>query len=116
MPDDALLRKLMLYFRPGVLAMFHNESDKYAIQTDEFEGSVRIRDSYSGAADECYLSVEFGFRACKNGEWAVAAWGPDLAKATEGERILWIGFQLDQDAVVPERDPRFQKWVERYIN
>jgi hypothetical protein len=48
--------------------MFYNESEKYSIQTDEFEGKVRIRDGYCEGSDEMYLNVSFGFRACKNGE------------------------------------------------
>ena len=51
----------MRYYRPAVLAMFYNQPEKYSIQTDEFEGKVRIRDSYyrkSGEdnSDSTYLS------------------------------------------------------------
>ncbi len=56
----------MRYYHSGVLAMFLSQSEKYSIQTDEFEGSVRIRDS---CPDGAYLSVDFGFRECRNGEW-----------------------------------------------
>src|SRR6266849_6455216 len=73
----------MRYYRPAVLAMFYNQPEQYSIQTDEFEGKVRIRDSYyrkSGEdnSDSTYLSVAFGFRACRNGEWAIAAYTPDF--------------------------------------
>src|ERR1017187_6241842 len=76
----------MRYYLSNVLAMFYNQSEKYSIQTDEFEGTVRIRDSYlrskGNTRDETYLNVEFGFRACRHGEWAIAAYGPDLDKAS----------------------------------
>src|ERR1035438_3250846 len=88
----------MRYYRPAVLAMFYNQSEKYSIQTDEFEGTVRIRDTYwesrKDTSDETYLKVAFGFRACRNEEWAVAAYGPDLAKASADEQRLWTGFEV----------------------
>ena len=119
MSKDELLSNLMRYYRPSVLAMFHNQSDKYVIQTEEFEGTVRIRDSYrdpqDGTENESWLNVSFGFRASRDGEWAVAAWGPDLAKASNNERKLWSGFQMDERALAVAHDPRFQKWVSRYI-
>jgi hypothetical protein len=64
----------------------HSQADKYAIQTDEFEGTVRVRDNRA-LEDESYLSVGFGFRACRNGEWAVAAYGRDLDRATRAWRL-----------------------------
>src|SRR5260370_40233499 len=40
------VRRLFYYFRPDVLSVFHNRPDKYAIETDDFWGDVRIRDGY----------------------------------------------------------------------
>lgn len=113
----------MKYYRPAVLAMFYNQPEKYSIQTDEFEGAVRLQDSYyrkfgENAADRMYLNVEFGFRSCRNGEWAVAAFAPDLAKASPDEQQLWTGFEITSEEAFtyPEaEDPRFQKWHSRYI-
>lgn len=60
-PDhEKLLRGLILYFRPDLLSVFHNRTDKYRLETDEFSGHVEIRDSHP----DC-LSVDFGFRACR---------------------------------------------------
>src|ERR1700693_5411041 len=89
----------MRYYRPAVLAMFYNQPEKYSIQTDEFEGKVTIRDEYyrkSGAdhPTRTYLSVDFGFRTCKTGEWAVGASAPDLDKAAADEQQLWTGFEI----------------------
>jgi hypothetical protein len=113
----------MKYYRPAVLAMFYNQPDKYSIQTDEFEGTVRIVDTYylkSGQSDSdrTYLKVAFGFRACKNGDWAIAAYGPDLAGASHDEQQLWTGFEIGNEeafASAESDDPRFQKWVSRYL-
>jgi hypothetical protein len=67
--------------------------------------------------DQTYLNVSFGFRACRNGEWAVAAYGPDFDNASLDEQQLWTGFEIvDEETFIPaEDDPRFQKWLRRYI-
>jgi hypothetical protein len=31
---------MMRYYRSGVLAMFQNQSEKYSIRIDEFEGNM----------------------------------------------------------------------------
>ena len=85
------------YFHSDVLAMFHNQSEKYSIKTDEFEGKVRIRDGYCDERVNVYLNVSFGFRAARGGEWAVAAYAPDLAKASPGEERKWTGFEIDNE-------------------
>jgi hypothetical protein len=111
----------MRYYLSNVLAMFYNQSEKYSIQTDEFEGTVRIRDSYlrskGNTRDETYLNVEFGFRACRHGEWAIAAYGPDLDKASVDEKQLWSSFEIVGAGMFtdPADDPRFQKWVDRHL-
>jgi len=106
---------MLRFYRPEVLAMFHLRSDRYRIRTDEFEGEVSVSDDYyreSGA----YLNVSFGFRACTNGEWAVAAYAPDLDRATPDEQQIWTGFEiLDRNVLTPVVDERFQKWRDRYI-
>jgi hypothetical protein len=112
----------MRYFRHDVLAVFINRPEKYSIQVDEFEGSVRIRDSCSAkygedSSEMAYLNVSFGFRACRNGEWAVAAYAPDLSKGSPDEQQFWTGFEItseDEFADV-QGDIRFQKWWSRYI-
>jgi hypothetical protein len=102
MTTDELLPKVMQYFRPGVLAVFHSQSDKYEVWTDEFSGEVRIRDTYSDPQDgtdrESRLSVAFGFRMARNGDRSIAVWAPDLAKASDDEKRIWAGFSLkDED-------------------
>jgi hypothetical protein len=106
----------MRYYKPDVLAMFYNRSEKYEIQTDEFEGRVCISSGYYRDC-EGYLDVAFGFRACRNGEWAIAAYGPDLAKSSADEQQFWTGFEIadEKETLTDAVDPRFQKWFDRYI-
>lgn len=111
----------MRYYQSAVLAMFYNRSEKYLIQTDEFEGTVRIRDDYlksqENTCHKTYLNVAFGFRARRNGEWAIAAYGPDLDNSSADELQLWTGFGIagEDTFITAGDDPRFQKWVGRYI-
>jgi hypothetical protein len=99
------------YFRLAVLAGFHNEPEKYAIRTDEFEGSVRAL-----ASDEHYFHVRFGFRACTNGGSAVVVYAPDLAKASDQVSRVWGGFEIfDSAELLHPADARFQKWFDRYF-
>ena len=41
---------------------------------------------------------------------------PDLVKASENEKRQWIGFHLDETELSDAADPRFDKWVRRYID
>ena len=92
----------MRYYRSAVLAMFQSQSEKYAIRIDEFEGKVQLTDRYYREAEERnerpWISVAFGFRACKNGEWAVAAYRPDIEEASAEEQQPWVGFRIDDDS------------------
>jgi hypothetical protein len=83
---------------------------------------VRIRESYSEKYGEdrseiAYLNVSFGFRACRNGEWAVAAYTPDLQKASPDEHQVWTGLEIasEEEFTDVKADTRFQKWCARYI-
>ena len=105
---------LLRYFHSDVLAMFHQQSEKYSIKTDEFEGQVRTRDGYYEEKD-VYLNVSFGYRASTDGEWAVAAFAPDLANASPGEEQKWTGFEILGDEGFVADDLRLDKWRERYI-
>lgn len=109
----------MRYFKPGILAIFQNQSEKYEIQIDEFEGTVKLTEGFCREAEERgdapWLSVAFGFRASQSGEWAVAAYGPDLAKASLDEQQPWAGFQMAEELFPEEPDERFKKWTDRYI-
>ena len=96
--------------------MFYNQPEKYSIHTDEFEGRVRVSETYAEAhADDTYLNVSFGFRACRNGEWAIAAYAPDLSRSSVSEQAMWLGFEIQDDELLMEGDPRFKKWWARYI-
>lgn len=102
---------LILYFNSRLLGIFHSQPDRYHLQTDEFWGHVESLDG-----NPSILAVDFGFRACKNGDWAIAAWGPDLQNASEVEQKCWSGFRLPEEELQTAEDLRFRKWISRYVD
>jgi hypothetical protein len=102
-------------------AHYQNQSDKYRLWTDYFEGSLEIRSDYYEQLSESerqssYLNIRFGFRGRARGELAVAAWLPDFERCPESERRKWQAFHLQDEVFPEESDPRFGLWVRRYIH
>jgi hypothetical protein len=114
-------RRFILYFEPAVLASYRQESHRYEVMTDNFDGKVRIRsDFYASLPDDArrdaYVGVDFGFRAKADGSLAVAAWAPDIAEKTSpAERQKWIPFQIPADQFPIEFDERFSRWMRCHI-
>lgn len=110
------------FFDGRILAMYQNQSDKYELRTDYFEGSLTIRNDYydrlsETERDSTYLNVQFGFRRCKNGELAIVVWLPDLKeRCPEPERKKWLACHLEDGVFPHEPDPRFELWIRRYIH
>jgi len=107
------------YFDQQVLAAYRNETDKWQVETDFFEGRVKVRSDYYGgldevSRDECHINVLFGYRALVSGDLAVVAWLPDLM-GSKSHVNRWRGFLLDnpQWAAV---DGRFELWTRRYLD
>jgi hypothetical protein len=88
--------RFMRYYKSGVLASFQSQSDKYEVWIDEFEGKVQVTTQYYREAEKrnekSWLNVAFGFRQCKNGDWAVAAYLPDLAESSMDEQLPGVAF------------------------
>ena len=109
---------LLGYFDQQVLASYRNEPHKFDLETDSFEGTLRLTNAYyrglqqSGNTDE-WLDLKFGYRTLQNGNLAVVVWLPDLKKAGM-HQAKWIGFHL-ASPIWAEPDERFRQWVRRYI-
>lgn len=114
-------RRFILYFDPAVLASYRQESHRYEVATDNFEGSVRTRsDFYQTLSEEgrrdSNVAVDFGFRAKADGNLAIAAWGLDVAEKTApAERKKWMPFAIPADSFPAEFDERFRLWMRRHI-
>lgn len=108
------------YFDQQVLAAYRNESDCWLVETDFFEGRVKVRsDYYDGLdetrRDECYIDVLFGFRTLASGDLAVVAWLPDLVDKSSGHLQRWRGFLLTDPEWALD-DERFELWKRRYLD
>jgi len=84
---------IIQYFEQAALAAYLDQPNKYAIQTDYFEGRIVTTDAYyrelkvTNRTDE-YIDVRFGYRTLKSGELALVVWVPDLV-----ERSTHIGLE-----------------------
>lgn len=106
------------YFDQQVLASYRSEPHKFHLETDSFEGTLTLTQTYyreleeSGDTDE-WLNLKFGYRTLNDGSLAIVLWLPDLMKA-KMHQSKWIGFHLASPTWAAP-DERFQQWVKRYI-
>jgi hypothetical protein len=112
-------KHLLGYFDQQALASYRNEPEKYELETDSFEGRLTVTSTYyeeldaAGRTDEG-LDLQFGYRACANGDLALVLWLPDLEKAT-AHQARWVGFHLKNPEWTEDSDERFSNWAMRYL-
>ncbi|MCU0914450.1 MAG: hypothetical protein MUC88_07815 [Planctomycetes bacterium] len=118
--DVKSVAHLLEYFDRQVLAGYQNESDKYAIKSDFFEGKLELTEGYFrelerlGRTDE-NLYIHFGYRTLKDGDLAIVAWLPDLFERSKTHIQRWMSFRLQSAEWTTDYDERFQKWVRRNL-
>jgi hypothetical protein len=101
------------YFDQSVLAPYLHQPDRYAIETDYFEGHVSS--SYAaGAPPSDPIDVRFGYRTLASGDLAIAAFRPDLHTKSSAHVERWAPFTVRNPAWVSP-DPRYESWVRRYL-
>jgi hypothetical protein len=111
---------LLGYFDRQVLASYQNESHRYIIKSDFFEGKLEVTDEYYrelerlGRTDE-RVSIHFGYRTLKDGELAIVAWLPDLFEKSKTHVPRWQPFYLRSPEWTTDYDERFQNWVRRNL-
>ena len=120
MATEEIWRNVIGFFSIDILALYRNQSHKYEVSTDYFEGRIHIRsDPYQALPESdrtsSYVDVQFGFRRLANGELAVAAYLPDLEKCFDSERNKWLGLHLKDAEFSSEPDPRFEQYIQRYL-
>ena len=119
--DEGELSRILGYFSLEILAVYQNHSDKYVVDTDNFEGHITLTDSFAQQvweneqrADEA-IDVMFGYRTLRCGDLAVAAYLPDLDRKSSGHIKRWMGFSLENPDWPDGSDERFDRWVQRYL-
>ncbi len=111
---------LVDFFDQQVLASYRNESHKYEITSDNFEGTLTVTDDYYRQLEvaektEEYISIRFGYRTLRDGNLAVVVWLPDLFERSKHHISRWAAFHLKNADWTTERDERFENWVRRNI-
>jgi hypothetical protein len=114
------LENIIGYFDQQVLAAYQNEPDKYRIESDYFEGRLRVTNEHydrlesQGKAGET-IDIRFGYRTLRNGNLAIVVWLPDLFEKSKSHIPKWSAFHLRNPEWTPDCDERFRNWVLRYI-
>jgi len=118
--DINSIEHLLGYFDSQVLASYRNEPDKYLIESDFFEGKLRITEEYYRELEQAgkthdTVYVDFGYRTLKDGNLAIVAWLPDLFEKSKSHVYRWQSWYLKKPHWTTDYDERFDKWVRRYI-
>lgn len=79
------------FFDQAVMAAYAEQSDRFTIETDYFDGRLSSRDRAS-AADP--IDIRFGYRTLENGDLAIAVFRPDLYRKSPAHVQRWSGFRL----------------------
>ncbi len=109
------------FFEPEVLAGYREQSDKYELTTDHFEGHLSISSEYYARLDEEgqdkeYIEVRFGYRTMRNGDLKLAVFLPDLLDKSSGHAERWSAFNVKTDDWLDkDKDERFSLWLRRYM-
>jgi len=107
------------FFEQGILSVYQDEGHKYVVETDNFEGRIRIAPSRhsedQGSGVEDHINVRFGYRSTLNGELAIGAFVPDLMRMSKSHIKRWKGFALESAAFDAELDSRWKMWADRYL-
>ena len=121
MTDLAVLSDYVAFFDYGVLARYKNDSHKYLVQEDDFEGKISVVESYyleqekHGRGSDAYIDVIFGYQLRNNGEYAIAVFVPDFREKLRHHIQQWSGFLLTHVEWPEQEDTRFLKWKRRYL-
>lgn len=112
--------KLLLPFHRTVLCHYRVSPDLYCLEEDDMGGCLKtIHDGESEAGHDQparpWFQVRFGFRRLKDGRVCVVAFGPDVEKLPDQDRLIWRG-HLIENPQFTESDPAFERWATRNLN
>jgi len=112
--------RFVLYFKPTVLAQYRAESHKYALKISDFEGKVELDSTHweqlrDNQSDAERVSIRFGFRRHKSGEYFLAVFAPDFQEYSQGHVNRWRPYLVDATEMSPLPDMRFESWAMRHL-
>src|SRR5438105_3770374 len=112
----AFYAKIVGFFDQRILAVYNSEPDKYVLETDNFEGTLRrAYDEDELAIAEDHIDIRFGYRTLASGNLALAVYLPDLVEKSASHVKQWSGYHLENPEWTTESDPPFQMWKARYL-
>src|SRR6266567_3305232 len=113
---EAFYTRIVGFFDQRILAVYKSEPDKYVLETDNFEGTLkRVYDDDDYAIAEDHIDIRFGYRTLASGNLALAVFLPDLVEKSASHVKQWAGYHLENPEWTTEPDPRFQMWKDRYL-
>jgi hypothetical protein len=113
---EAFYARIVGFFDQRILAVYKSEPDKYVLETDNFEGTLRRAydvDEYTTAED--HIDIRFGYRTLASGNLALAVYLPDLVEKSASHVKQWAGYHLEDPEWTTQPDHRFQMWKDRYL-
>ena len=108
MTTSEIISSIVGYYSAEVISLYRDQSDKYVMRTDYFEGEIRTKDGRQDPAEsaaDSYMNVDFGFRSRSNGDLALAVYLPSLGRASAKEQAKWFGFQIHEADLCKDPDP-----------
>jgi len=113
---EAFYARIVGFFDQRILAVYKSEPDKFVLETDNFEGTLRrVSDDDEYAIAEDHVDIRFGYRTLASGNLALAVYLPDLVEKSASHVKQWVGYHLESPEWTTEPDPRFQMWKDRYL-
>jgi hypothetical protein len=113
---EAFYNRIVGFFDQRILAVYKSEPDKYVLETDNFEGTLRrVYDDDDYAIAEDHIDIRFGYRTLASGNLALAVFLPDLVEKSASHVKQWAGYHLESPEWTTEPDPRFKMWKDRYL-
>ena len=113
MLDNPVLDRIVGFFKADVLNLYTSHPDRYELDTDYFNGTLRTTDAYFDEKGE-YIHIRLGYHSKIDGTLCVAVVLSDLEDTPEVEQRKWKPFVVDKSCL-SEKDKRFKMWYDRYI-
>jgi hypothetical protein len=111
--DLADYERFIEFFDQAVMAAYLQQSDRFVVKTDHFEGHLSSRDD--GTERDDWIDIRFGYRTLSSGDLAIAVFRPHLYEKSATHVPRWVGFRL-QDPSWATPDERYSLWLRRYFD
>ncbi len=113
--EDDIYQQIIGYFDHQVLASYRSEPDRYVLETDHFEGQLRVVGDGGVTEIAEHIDIRFGYRTRASGDLALVVYLPDLYQRSPAYVQRWITYQLANPEWITEPDNRFEMWKARYL-